>query len=87
MVHAINKRLQKLAFHTAEMSAGKKREKNQYCKWGLYTKSGDIDEVCKSLFETLQGEELGPSVIKENVLYYRVNKKIEEVLPGIIISG
>lgn len=38
-------------------------------------------------FETLQGEELGPCVIKENVLYYTVNKKIEEVLPGIIILG
>lgn len=87
MVHAINKRLRRLAFHAAEMSAGKKKEKSQYYKWGLYTKSGDIDEVCKSLLETLQGEELGPCVIKENVLYYRVNKKTEEVLPGIIILG
>lgn len=54
---------------------------------GLYTKSEDIDEVCKSLFEILQGEELGSYVIKENVLYYRVSKKIEEALPGIIILG
>lgn len=66
------------------MSAGKKKKKQSY-KWGLYTKSGDIDGVCKSLSETLQGEDVGPCIIKENVLYYRGNMKIEEVLPGIII--
>lgn len=73
------------------MSAGEKKnvKKKQYNKWGLHIKhpsTVDIDELFKSLCDTLQDAELVVCIIMEKKsLYYTVSKKAENALPGTII--
>lgn len=75
-VHAINKRVKKLPFIQLKCQQGKKKvEKKQYNKWRQLIKHPsivDIDELFKSLCDTVQDAELVVCIImekKKSLLY------------------